>query len=374
MPGDIPTSSSAQQKKKRPMGLKARAAKKQKSEQPSEDGAQVVNDFGDENTATIMLKNDGQEANEIDELEGIFDGALEALDTEEPERALTLLRGTIHECDRILRVRDQDPNPEELEPRFYFIYGMALFSIAEVSEDDKVAYLELALKRLVQAEDKLADWKTLEGLAKVSLELLVEKSNESAQEAVERLNKALAVLPGDPADPAVVSETLSIVNLVLSLVDSRRLTETAASELVAWAQKTLDNMPKAVQESPEVKTTMASALWISAGALLDQQDEETGEVPEKESLVEILQKSAALLQDVDGGKAVLLRGEVFLNLGNLLDDEESQEKIYAQAVECFNKAKELSELPEQFAQFLEDFENDGQDDGEDSEDDEQEEE
>ncbi|KAJ2247479.1 hypothetical protein GGI13_005025, partial [Coemansia sp. RSA 455] len=93
MPGNSET-----QKKKRPMGLKARAAssKKQKSD-GAESTEQVVNDFDEENTATIMLKNDLEEdANEMDELEGIFDSAMEELSGGDSERAITLLRGTIH--------------------------------------------------------------------------------------------------------------------------------------------------------------------------------------------------------------------------------------------------------------------------------------
>ncbi|KAJ1934701.1 hypothetical protein GGF37_006270, partial [Kickxella alabastrina] len=100
-----------------------------------------------------------------------------------------------------------------------------------------------------------------------------------------------------------------------------------------------------------------------------QQDEETGEVPEKPRLIVILQRAGALVEGiVDLGEALLLRGEVFLNLGNLLDKEEEQEEAYGKAVECFNGAKALGELPEQFAQFLEDFENGGIDDDEDDED------
>ncbi|KAJ2896182.1 hypothetical protein IWW38_002090, partial [Coemansia aciculifera] len=192
---------STAQKKKRPMGLKARAAassKKQKAsgEELTENGAQVVNDFDDENTATIMLKNELEDANEMDELEGIFDSALEELGGGDPERAITLLRGTIHECDRILRIHDRDVEAGaeaiEIEPRFYYIYGIALYSIADLSAaelaDQRWEYLELAQHRLSQARDEMTGqepfaWRVYEGLAKLALDLLAHEQEDMEEES-----------------------------------------------------------------------------------------------------------------------------------------------------------------------------------------------
>ncbi|KAJ1962927.1 hypothetical protein GGI12_002360 [Dipsacomyces acuminosporus] len=371
------------------MGLKARAAKKQKAEEAAttEGGAQVVNDFDDEKTATIMLKNEGSEdANEIDELEGIFDGALEALD--EPERATVLLRGTIHECDRILRVHDEEEaekSKEEaarLEPRFYYIYGMALFSISELAElDDKKDYLELAHHRLQQAADGMKGdepfaWRVHAGLGKVTLEQSTEDDESKLGDALGNLSRALETLSktkgskdkqegGD--DLVLKTETLATADLVFSLADSRRLSEDASDQLVAWGEKQLKSLANN-QSDDDVRHALARALWLKAGVLLDQQDEETGEVPEQDSLVSLLTDAEALLKDTKDFDALLLRGEIQLNLGNVQEEEERQEGLYKVAVETFKLAKASGDLPEQFAQFIEDFEQDEDDEDEDDED------
>ncbi|KAJ2858575.1 hypothetical protein J3B02_000166 [Coemansia erecta] len=389
MPGENTSSTNpgTSQKKKRPMGLKARAAKKHKTsnDQPTEDGAQEVNDFGDSNTATIMLKNDGNEASEIDELEGIFDGALEALSADDPERALTLLRGTIHECDRILRVHDEQGQVALLEAKFFYIYGMALFSISEIAEpDDKHEYLVLARDRLVQAEELMNEdlgWKVLEGLAKVRLELAAtatdvidnddaeqkEKGDRLINDAVGSLDKALSVLPKDLPEQ-LVAESLGIFDLVLSLVDSRRLSESASFSLLTWAEDTSSKLPDALSNT-DVRTAQGRCKWIFSSILLEQQDEETGEVPRREELVESLGAALVLLKGIETNDALLLHGEAALNLGNIVDGEKRQEELYAEAVDCFKLVQDKGELPEQFAQFLEDFENEDDDDDDDDGDD-----
>ncbi|KAJ1793072.1 hypothetical protein LPJ59_004762, partial [Coemansia sp. RSA 2399] len=162
MPQESPQSAAAAAaaatKKKRPMGLKARAANKKQKNETSEPAG--INDFDEANMATIMLKNttgENGEATEVDELEGIFDSAMGELGADSTERALTLLRGTIHECDRILRLHHHDANEVPLEPKFYYIYGTALYSITELAEEvdeatkERKEYLELALERLDQA-------------------------------------------------------------------------------------------------------------------------------------------------------------------------------------------------------------------------------
>ncbi|KAI8325360.1 hypothetical protein GQ54DRAFT_7429 [Martensiomyces pterosporus] len=384
----MPADSSTQQQKtkKRPMGLKARAAKKQKADEESttEGGAQVVNDFDDENTATIMLKNEGTEdANEIDELEGIFDGALEALD--EPERAIVLLRGTIHECDRILRVHDEEAertNDETpLEPRFYYIYGMALFSISELAEpDDKKEYLELASHRLQQAADAMKGdekfaWRVYAGLAKVALGQSSEEDESRLDGALSDLDRALEALAntekkeeGQEGALALRTETLAVADLVFSLADSRRLSEEASEKLISWGETRLKSLADS-QSDDGVGHALARALWLKAGVLLDQQDEETGEVPEKDALVALLTEAEELLKGTTDADALLLRGEIQLNLGNVQEEEEKQEELYKIAVETFKLAKAGGDLPEQFAQFIEDFEQDGSDEGDDDDDD-----
>ncbi|KAJ2337349.1 hypothetical protein GGH92_007539, partial [Coemansia sp. RSA 2673] len=355
MPGNSET-----QKKKRPMGLKARAAssKKQKS-----DGAelteQVVNDFDEENTATIMLKNDLEEdANEMDELEGIFDSAMEELSGGDSERAITLLRGTIHECDRILRVHDRDVEAGveaiEIEPRFYYIYGTALFSISELSapelEDQRWEYLELSQHRLEQAKEAMTGkepfaWRVYDGLAKIGLDLLSrEMSDEEAtEEAALKLaattanfDSALVALASIDAEQAK-SETLSVVEMVQSLADSSCLGEAGSATLMDWTEAKLAALPEPTAEdehAAEIRYLRARALWIRASVLLGQMDE-TDEIPDKDAFQRLLNEASDLLVEAETHEALLLRGEVQLNLGNTQEDGDEQDRLYRLAIKDF---------------------------------------
>jgi hypothetical protein len=58
--------------------------------------------------------------------------------------ALALLRGTIHECDRILRNwSSEEPLPAE----FYYTYGSALYDLGRLEEDFN-PYLDASEERL----------------------------------------------------------------------------------------------------------------------------------------------------------------------------------------------------------------------------------
>ncbi|KAJ2005215.1 hypothetical protein GGI04_002332 [Coemansia thaxteri] len=374
--------------KKRPMGLKARAASSKKArgqEELTEAGAQVVNDFEEEDTATVMLKNDNDEdANEMDELESIFQSALE-LELTSPERAFALLRGTIHESDRMLRVHDQGEEAEELEARFYYIYGSALFSITKIAADELESqqreYLELAQLRLEQAKAAMAGsepfaWRVHAGLGKIALELLAENDDEEENDALaanggalSSLDRAIDILAKDEEDAAAQTEALTLVDLTLSLADSRRLTDRISGKLVSWSEAKLDmleagwaKLADSSDRAEEIKHLRARALWLHASVLLEQQDEETGEVPDKDEVLRLLNDANRLLDDAKSGDALLLRGEIQINLGNLQEDKREQEELYKLAVDTFKLAQANGDLPEHFEQFIDDFENDGSDD------------
>ncbi|KAJ2623047.1 hypothetical protein GGI26_002656 [Coemansia sp. RSA 1358] len=344
-------------KKKRPMGLKARAEQSKKKSKPN----QGVSDFDEENTATVMLKNEG-DVTEMDELEGIFDSAMGELN--DSERATTLLRGTIHECDRILRVTDEQGGA--VEPRLYYIYGAALYTLSEVAElSDARAYLELAKHRLEQAREAMEPpmWRVHSTLAQTMLELATADSEIAG--ALESFDCALDTLAKSaPSEPVLVPETLAIVDLVFSFAERGRLPDPSMA-LIEWGENKLCELDAAGSETPLVSYLRARALWIRASELLEQQSED--EVPEKHKVAELLAAANGLLEDAQSGDALLLRGEIQLNLGNVQDDEEEQERFYGLAVATFRQAQENGELPEQFAQFIRDFEQG--DDGGDSDDD-----
>ncbi|KAJ2558455.1 hypothetical protein EV175_000785 [Coemansia sp. RSA 1933] len=380
-------------KKKRPMGLKARAAnKKQKNEDITDGDTTGINDFDEANMATIMLKNTtgaNGEATEVDELEGIFDSAMSELSGGESddtaERALTLLRGTIHECDRILRVHDENTKDQKdavpLEPRFYYIYGTALYSITELSDTtDRKEYLELAFERLDQARAAITGsepfaWRVHVGMAKAALELLA-LLGESKQDTrcldapLVSLDGALVAMEHD-TDTQTETETLAIVDLVLSLADSRTLTQPLNSRLVTWCETTLREMLK-TNTTADIQYLLARTLWLQASELIDMleddddDDEQESSSADKERVAELLSTADELLREGATSDALLLRGEVVLNLGNVQDSESEQERLYGVAVDTFRRAQEIGDIPDQFVQLINDFEQDGSDDDQNS--------
>ncbi|KAJ1852281.1 hypothetical protein GGH12_005444 [Coemansia sp. RSA 1822] len=338
-------------KRKRPMGLKARSAKKPATVTAA--GAQEVADFADETTATVMLR--GDDTNEIDELEGIFDSAMEALAEGEDERALTLLRGSVHESDRLLRLHDTQ-GEGELEPRFYYIYGSALFSLAEASQDieDRGVYLELALHRLEQAQEIMTEdikGRVYMALAKVKLEMAAEAGSEDVDGVVQVLDQAVSAL--ETNDGEATEQMLAASDLVLSLVDSQRLPTRASSRLVAWGMAQARSLLQSQPDSDECRCVLARALWLQASAMIGEDDE----ISDKPEFAKLLSEAVELLEKTESSDGLILRGEIEINLGNAQDDEMEMEQWYTRAVASFRRAQEMGELPEQFVQFIDDFEN-----------------
>ncbi|KAJ2497527.1 hypothetical protein GGH96_005020 [Coemansia sp. RSA 1972] len=334
-------------KRKRPMGLKARSAKKPLTAA----GAQEVADFADETTATVMLR--GDDTNEIDELEGIFTSALEALGEGEDERALTLLRGTVHESDRLLRLHDTT-GEGELEPRFYFIYGSALYSLAEASQEieDRGVYLELALHRLEQAKETMGDdveARVCMALAKVKLEIAAEAGSEDVDAAVQALDQAVQAFGTN--DEA--AQVLEASDLVLSLADSQRLPTRASSRLIEWGMAQARSLLKSQPDSDECRCILARSLWLQASALINDDDE----ISDTLLFAKLLNEAVEVLESTESSVGLILRGEVEINLGNAQDEEAEMEHWYTTAVATFRRAEEMGELPEQFVQFIDDFEN-----------------
>jgi hypothetical protein len=79
---------------------------------------------------------------------------------ESTDVVLPLLRGTIHECDRILRNWESE---EQIPATFHLTYGSALFDLGTMLNDkDLDSYLEAAKERLEIGFDQLKEIETLE--------------------------------------------------------------------------------------------------------------------------------------------------------------------------------------------------------------------
>ncbi|RUS28932.1 nuclear pore complex subunit Nro1-domain-containing protein [Jimgerdemannia flammicorona] len=123
------------------------------------------NEESEDETQTLILNKEVEEGDEVAEVKVIYESAAEKLgeilcfmrsrsnplllaSATAPKSALPLLRGTIHECDRILRNHSASSPP--LPASFHMTYGSALFDMGTVleEEEDPTPYWEAARERL----------------------------------------------------------------------------------------------------------------------------------------------------------------------------------------------------------------------------------
>lgn len=104
--------------------------------------------------------------NEMEDLEELFESGLSKYN-EKDEEAKLLFRGVVHECDKMLRVRNGDfpkSSEEELEIlrkaivecpilpyKFYIIYANSLYYLSIIDADDPLSFLEEGLSRVESA-------------------------------------------------------------------------------------------------------------------------------------------------------------------------------------------------------------------------------
>ena len=145
-PVSKPSESTAPQRK-RPRGLKKPSSseasdKRQKTHTPLESN---VND--DNGPTLIVSAPTTTDGDPIAEVEAVLKEAEEKIEVGDLHHALLLLRGTVHECDAMLRRADQsmitaNDEPESrststvLTPLFHLIYAKALYSLGLVASED----------------------------------------------------------------------------------------------------------------------------------------------------------------------------------------------------------------------------------------------
>ncbi|KAI8338727.1 nuclear pore complex subunit Nro1-domain-containing protein [Chlamydoabsidia padenii] len=136
--------------KKRPRGLKSSSASKKEAPKKAKTNAAVDEKDIPENAQTVMINKVVEEGDEVGEAAALLDEAIEKLE-KSPSEVLSLLRGTIHESDRILRNWESDT---PLPALFYYTYGTALYELGRLSEDEEFTpFLEAAEERIQDGFD-----------------------------------------------------------------------------------------------------------------------------------------------------------------------------------------------------------------------------
>ncbi|KAI9014474.1 negative regulator of Ofd1/Enhancer of translation termination 1 [Phycomyces nitens] len=371
--------------KKRPRGLKGsaaqKAAKKTKTETPDSSVP--------ENAQTVVLGKVVEEGDEVGEAAALYESAIEKMGNS-PSEARALLRGTIHESDRILRNWDAT---KTMPLEFYFTYGSALFELGRLTEDEEFdPYLEAAEERL---EDGLSHYETLENkeesagmmnrikvsLAKVWLSKAASEVDQGSDVIPDLAKRALdtleEVVPLAALTNATKVELASIVQNHGDLYtewDSR-------TKFTNWAEKLLEEVledspehSKALSEIGLCKLSLAN-YWldqVNDDEDEDEEEEKTKRTEEEEKAFDAFGESKKYLEKAHANLKMMDQlephhstdlAEACLNQANLMLEENERTDLYKQAISYIQEAKEVAaksdqdyELPDALESFLEEWE------------------
>ncbi|OMJ18551.1 Enhancer of translation termination 1 [Smittium culicis] len=328
--------------KRRPMGLKSSMSKKPKTDENESvvDSSQMINDYEDERTATIALKSKDGASDDFEDLEEIYNNAMEALESDQ-EQAILLFQGAIHDCDRIIKIKDSENQILSLPTIFYYIYGMSLFKLSELLDpEDSVEYLKLASQRLNQALDSTNNSKNI-----ASDILLSSKINIG----IGKCDLSLSRLSEESMNLKHVDPCLSKFSIAIE------------SHLKSNIHRKVPNDPKkdADSDSGDInKNTNIDQIYSVIDMVLTfaviSHDFDL-KLHSERILTEIFEKEGEKSQP----EVFTMLGEVLLNKGNFISDNKEQESYYKKSAKMFNLAQKVSGddsiVPEHLLEFLQDY-------------------
>ncbi|KAI8140396.1 nuclear pore complex subunit Nro1-domain-containing protein [Fennellomyces sp. T-0311] len=369
--------------KKRPRGLAAqKAAKKAKTEEePNTNNAQ-----------TVVIDKEVEEGDEIGEASALYESALEKAE-KDPQGALQLLRGTVHESDRILR------NWSETEtrppPQFYYTYGSALYELGRLTEDEEFEpFLEAAEERLQdglesfeELSDKEAHTESAEklrvALAKVWIAKAAGSVNDESDDIPELATRALDALDKALSGSVKLLSTPSTIELASIVQNHGDLYGSLEnqSKFRDWAEKLLQRLLKDEPDNARALSELGLGKLSLANYWLEQADEQAGDDDdEEEEKKELSQEEQNAFDAIVEAKNYFEQAlekagdqaapqtfadlaEACLNQANLVFNEEDQNKLYQTAVKRIEDAKSAAKksgveynLPEGLQSFVDEWE------------------
>ncbi|KAI8875508.1 hypothetical protein K501DRAFT_338665 [Backusella circina FSU 941] len=368
--------------KKRPRGLKNSAANKKAK--VAKEPVQGEEPEVPENAQTIVIDKVVEEGDEIGEAAALYESGIEKLETD-TSAALSLLRGAVHESDRILRNwSSKDPLPA----LFYYTYGSSLYELGRLSEEeDFESYLDAAEERLNDALEHVKEGDDeLKNKLDVKLAMIwfakaastISEGGETIPELATRALETLKKATSDSkASPTTIVELADIVQNHGDLYSNMESRE----KFTTWADNALVEVLKTEPKNTNAMIGLGSSKLSLANFWLDQiQEEEEEEEEEERKELKDEEKKAleAILESrkhYEEAKEELAKhnmvtpqilselAEVYLNHANLVLEEEEQNKIYQEAAKTIKDAQVLIEenkldytLPEGLTSFLSEFE------------------
>ncbi|KAI8618706.1 nuclear pore complex subunit Nro1-domain-containing protein [Chytriomyces sp. MP71] len=324
----------------------------------------------------------------------MFEIALAKLDKdEEAEEGMLMLRGVIHESDRILRSRfenvdeEAEAPPEPLPSTFHWTYGSALFRLGlliledeenDDAESEALQYIEAAIDRYdtgLEQDGADKDWKLNEAMARA----VVEKANLTLRQdptyplkkidaliatAFKHISLALSILASNDHD-----ESVAVLLILIRHAQLREDTD-GAKKWLNTARVELNKLLKVDPTHTATLQTLAQTYMSAANDLLDAAEQSGAAETDLAAVGKLVDEALKYLHRAENKsgsaadvKLQLLLGEVYVNKANLLDEEDDETKaneFYKKAVECFQRVQgvDAKALPEEFDSFLKEWEAD----------------
>ncbi|KAK6093458.1 hypothetical protein MT418_006075 [Batrachochytrium dendrobatidis] len=335
-------------------------------------------------------------SDEVEDVEQMLIRGHTDIEAGQVQEGILLLRGCIHECDKMIRVRNGNipkATKEEqqlqqvaiaetptLSAMFYWVYGCALYYLglaeaqsqtlaesgSEESNPTKLAdFIEAAIDRLetgleLGENDPVAICKINGFLGKIKMHkvhfsIVLDSKLEDKVTWISMMS-----------DIAQICYNYSEKDDI-KLEDKKQLTE--------FSQKIWKIILKEDDRDVNSLVGLGSALLASADELIEAAEQNESEDQLEDALSLLLQaahyfRSALdLTQDQDkvNVPVLCLLGETCIHLGNLNEDDDEQSinsqtavSFYIEAVQSFNKVQQSDPeaLPAQFAEFLQEWDAD----------------
>ncbi|ORZ25484.1 nuclear pore complex subunit Nro1-domain-containing protein [Absidia repens] len=373
--------------KKRPRGLKSSAASNKSSTKKAK--TDVDENGIHENAQTVVIDKVVEEGDEVGEAAAIFEDAVAKLE-KNPTEALALLRGTIHESDRILRAWTSDA---PLPLLFYYTYGSALFELGRLAEDEEFEqFLEAAEERIQDGFDHYSQEKKQVvskmniTMGKIWLTKAMILVDVDTKEIPDMAMKAL-----DTIDKACRDSTIP----TMSLLDLASIAQTHGdlysilelrNKFTQWSEDIFQRIVKNDPDNARAISQLGLSRLSLANYWLDRMDEMEDEDDKQEDQTEPTTEERNALDAILEAKKYFIDAqtvlekkgaltpqsytdlaETYLNEANLTSAPEQQTTLYEQVIKCIDQAKSLAgddsdySLPEGLEIFLEEWNNSKQD-------------
>lgn len=370
-------------KKRGPKGLASTRAKKRRavSPDPVEDESLVL----DPESRTIAVPLQPHEDDEVGELQALYRTAVERIRARDPQGAILIINGTIHEADRILRNKSADLR---LSYGFWWVYASALLDLSFLKFEKEEKAGE-GIDDYVAAALELCD----EGLGGGIGDGLGSLQSTKGKCLCSKAQRLLATGTSTLQDISkLIEESVNLFDQAFKVADYKSLQLERPFDIIQdFADTLMEEMPdsherlnkwvvdmwtKVLSEDQEDVTALEGCgrVWLSLaqpalarieGIETDSLDSDASEIDDHrsqarvslETSVELLTQALKCAEKSDhvSGELLCLIAEATISLANTFEEGPHYSRLEDEALAHLKRAESMEafDLPERFKDMLE---------------------